>query len=457
MKLVQNIFTTALTLSIAGIAHAGVAPLEAAKLGKSLTMLGAEKAANADGTIPEYTGGLPINTAPPGYKPGDTQRPDPFAEDKPYLVIDSKNMAEHKDQLTVSVQELMKRYPDFRIDVYPTRRSATIPERYLATTVENATRAKSTEGGLAVENALPGIPFPIPQTGAEVMWNHLLSTTMQQATEIKFDSWSVDASGEAVLATTGVSFSQYPLSDAKRVNEPVLGTDEFSLYKLYYTAPTRRVGEAVMVFDSVNPIEEPRRSWQYLPGQRRVKMAPDICCDTPNPATLGASTYDDAFLFNGTMERFDWKLIGKKEVYVPYNSYKLLNEKDPEKILLKDFIDPDSMRWELHRVWVIEADLKPGKRHIYHKRTFYVDEDSWTAVASDQYDARGELYRGGFSFIAPSWDVQAASTGSYMAYDFIGGVYTITGLYGPYWGVKYIEDLSSTQWSPKALAAGGVR
>ncbi len=61
----------------------------------------------------------------------------------------------------------------------------------------------------------------------------------------------------------------------------------------------------------------------YLPGQRRVKAAPDVAYDTPNPGTAGATTYDDAFMFNGAMDRYDFKLIGKKEMYVPYNAYKL--------------------------------------------------------------------------------------------------------------------------------------
>ena len=43
--------------------------------------VGAEKAANKDGTIPAYTGGL--TTAPAGFKTGDGIRPDPFAAEKP--------------------------------------------------------------------------------------------------------------------------------------------------------------------------------------------------------------------------------------------------------------------------------------------------------------------------------------------------------------------------------------
>ena len=456
MKFAHGLLTTTLALLIGGAANAGVTPEEAAELGKSLTLVGAQKAGNAEGTIPEFTGGLPVDTAPPGYTKGDAYRPNPFAEEKPRLVITGKNLAEHKDKLTAVSQELLSRFPGYRLDVYPTHRTVTIPQAYQENTVKNATGAKIVDGGLGMENALPGIPFPIPKIGSEVMWNHAMRYN-GQASRVKYDSWNVDSSGTPVLASTGTSFVQYPLIDPDHYNTPAAASEVFTLFKLYYTAPTRRVGEALMVHDSVNPILQPRKAWQYLPGQRRVKLAPDICCDTPNPATMGSSTYDDAFVFNGTLERFDWKLVGKKEMYIPYNAYKLTYEKDPLKFLPPNYLDPDFVRWELHRVWVVEATLKTGQRHIYSKRTFYVDEDSWTALAADSYDARGELFRGTFAFSSPSWDVQANNTTTNMVYDLIGGTYNISGVYGPHFGIEYIDNLSKTQWSAQALSGSGIR
>ena len=456
MKFVQSLLATALTVAVAGAAQAAVSAQEAAKLGTTLTLVGAEKAGNAAGTIPEFTGGLPVDTAPAGYKKGDAVRPDPFANEKPLLVINSKNMAEYKDMLTKTTQELMSRFPGYVVNVYPTHRSVTLPKPYLDNTVKNATGTKSIEGGLAMENALPGVPFPIPQTGTEVMWNHLLRYQGYTATT-KYDSWNVDASGAAILAATGLGFVEYPLSDPERINVPASPEEIFYRNKFYYTGPARRAGEALLVQDSVNPLKQPRRAWQYLPGQRRVKLAPDICCDTPNPGSVGASTYDDTFVFSGAMDRFDWKLVGKKEMYVPYNSYKMTYEPDTAKYIQPNYIDPEMTRWELHRVWVVEATLKPDARHIYHKRTFYVDEDSWVAVASDEYDARDQLFRGSFAFITPSWDVQASNATTHMIYDLIGGTYNITGVYGPHGGVKYIDKLSKAQWAPESLAGAGIR
>ena len=456
MTFVRTMLASALAMTITGVAHAAVSAEEAAKLGTTLTMVGAEKAGNAAGTIPEFTGGLPVNTSPPGYKPGDSVRPDPFAGETPRLVITGKNMAEHKDMLTKTTQELLARFPGYRVDVYPTHRSVTLPKPYLDNTVKNATGAKSTDGGLVMENALPGVPFPIPTTGSEVMWNHLLRYQGHTITT-KYDSWNVDSAGASTLATTGDGTVEYPLSDPERINVPAAGSEIYYRIKLALTGPARRAGEALLVQDAVNPLEQPRRAWQYLPGQRRVKLAPDICCDTPNPGSVGASTYDDTFVFSGALDRFDWKLTGKKEMYIPYNAYKLTYEKETGKYVVPNYIEPDLTRWELHRVWVVEATLKPDARHIYHKRTFYVDEDSWVAVASDEYDARDQLFRGSFAFISPSWDVQASNPTTHMIYDLVGGTYNIAGVYGPYGGLKYIPKLSKAQWSPESLAGAGIR
>jgi hypothetical protein len=446
-------------LTVAGGVHAGVSPAEAARLGQQLTAIGAEQAGNAAGTIPAYTGGLPMDTAPAGYHPGDSMLPDPFAGEAPSLLITQANLAQYQAQLTAVTQELFRRYPDFRVQVYPTHRSASTRQVILDNTRLNATGARSVEGGLAMENVLPGVPFPIPTSGHEAMWNHLFRNPGHSGYDFttKFDSWNVDSAGQATLATSGEAFATFPLIDEAHIHQPVSGNEIYYRLKVRYSAPARRAGEAILVQDAVNPLKQPRRAWQYLAGQRRVKLAPDIAYDTPNPGTAGASVYDDAGVFNGAMDRYNWKLLGKKEMYIPYNAYKLTYEKNPELYLKPNYLDPAFVRWELHRVWVVEATLQPGKRHVYAKRLFYLDEDSWSAVASDQYDERGQLYRGSFAFIAPSWAVQSVNAATSMIYDLNTGAYNISGVYGPYGGIKYIKSLSRAQWSPESLAGSGVR
>ncbi|MCY1402483.1 hypothetical protein D3C76_81580 [compost metagenome] len=453
MKFAQTLLATTLVLAVTGAAHAAVSPDQAAKLGTTLTGVGAEKAGNADGSIPAYSGGL--TTPPASYQKGSSMRPDPFASEAPRLVIDGKNAAAHADKLTVVTQQLLKRYPSFRVDVFPTHRTVALPQRLLDNTARNAVGTKSLEGGVALENALPGVPFPIPNDGNEAMWNHLLRY-QGHALNSKYDSWNVDSSGHATLATTGSVYLEYPLYDPART-EPAKESDIFFRTKLYFQGPARRAGEAILVQDAVNPLKQPRRAWQYLPGQRRVKLAPDIAYDTPNPGSAGGSTYDDAWVFAGAMDRFDFKLVGKKEMYVPYNTYKLNYHEKAADIATPNHINPDLVRWELHRVWVVEATLKPGKRHIYSKRTFYLDEDSWIALASDEYDANGQLYRGAFAHMAYSYDVQAPNADNHMFYDFVAGSYSILGMSGPHGGIKYIEPLSKAQWAPESLAGAGIR
>ena len=453
MKFVKSVLATTLALAVAGAAHAAVSPDQAAKLGTTLTGVGAEKAGNADGSIPAYTGGL--TTVPANYVKGSSLRPDPFAGEKPRSVIDGKNASQYEGKLTASTLELLKRYPSFRVDVYQTHRTVGLPQRLLDNTAKNAVATQALEGGVALENALPGIPFPIPGDGYEAMWNHLLRY-QGHALNIKYDNWNIDSSGRATLATTSNGFTEYPLYDPARTT-PAKESDVFFKTKFYYQGPARRAGEAVLLNDAVNPLKQPRRGWQYLPGQRRVKLAPDLAYDTPNPGTAGSSTYDDSWVFNGALDRYDFKLVGKKETVVPYNTYKLNYHDKAADITTPNHINPDLVRWELHRVWVVEATLKPGKRHIYSKRTFYLDEDSWIALASDEYDANGKLYRGSFAHMAYSYDVQAPNADNFMTYDFVAGSYAISGVYGPYGGIKYIEPLSKAQWAPESLAGAGIR
>ncbi|CAN7404791.1 DUF1329 domain-containing protein [Pseudomonas sp. GL-B-26] len=452
MKFAKTVLAASLAMVLAAQAQAAVSPQDVAKLGSSLTLVGAEKAGNADGSIPAYNGGL--TTAPASFKAGDSMRPDPFANEKPLLVIDGKNVDKYKNMLSATTVELAKRFPTFRVDVFPTHRTVSLPQAILDNGVKNASGAKSLEGGLAIDNVLPGAPFPIPQSGNEAMWNFLLR---YQGVSIntKYDSWNVDSAGIASLAITGQAFISYPIYE--NLTQPISSADVYYQMKLSYTGPARRAGEAIMLKDAANPLQQPRRAWQYLPGQRRVKLAPNLAYDTPNPGTAGAGTYDDVFVFNGALDRYDWKLVGKQEMIVPYNTYKLTYVQDPKSLTTANHLAPDFVRWEKHRVWVVEGTLKSGARHIYAKRRFYLDEDSWTALASDQYDARGQLYRGSFAFLSQSYDKQVPDSTPFMIYDLVGGTYNINGVVGPYGGIKYIDPLSKAQWSSESLAGAGIR
>jgi hypothetical protein len=337
------------------------------------------------------------------------------------------------------------------MDVYPTHRTVAFPKTVVDNTLANATRAKTTDGGVGIQNAYGGVPFPIPKDGYEVMWNHLLRHS-GQAYVSQTQAYNTDSSGRAALATQATTTQEFPYYDPKKT-----ASETYYMIRVEYTAPARRAGESLLVKEPFNYMEKGRRAWQYLPGQRRVKLAPDVAYDTPNPANAGMETYDDAFIFNGKMDRYDFKLVGRKEIYIPYNAYRLVYQSKREDLLKPNFLNPDLVRWELHRMWVVEATLKPGKRHIYAKRRFYIDEDSWVALACESYDARGELYRTAFAQMAPSYDVPASYADTQVSYDFIAGTYSLSRYRTERGGVRYIDALPEMAWTPDSLAGSGIR
>jgi hypothetical protein len=217
------------------------------------------------------------------------------------------------------------------------------------------------------------------------------------------------------------------------------------------------VGENFLVHDPINPTREGRRSWQYLIGQRRVRRAPSLAYDTPSSVTSGFSFFDEAFLFNGAIDRYDWKLLGKREVFVPYNTMGFHTRKVSE-VLGPDHPNPDHLRWERHRVWVVEATLAPGKRHVIARRRFYLDEDSWLILLYDGWDARGQLWHVGHAlpFVAP--ELPAVLVLPYVIFDQIKGGYVASSLFNE--GGRYYQEVPrrpDAYFSPESLAAKGVR
>jgi hypothetical protein len=442
----------ALTLLVAqaGLAHAAVPPEEAKQLGSTLTPFGAEKAGNKDGTIPEYTGG--VTTPPKDFKPGSGLRPNPFKDERPLFTITSVNADQYGDKLSDGVKAMLKRYPSYRLDVYPTHRSVAFPKYVLEGTVANATRAKTTNGGEGLEGAWNGFPFPIPKTGHEAMWNHLLRY-VGHAYTYKGTSYYVDASGTAVLNSVSDIYSEFPYYEPKNTKQP----DMYWILTVNYTGPARLAGQATMLQDAMDLT---RKAYVYQPGQRRVRLAPEMAYDAPISSNGGGCTYDDMYLFSGRMDRFDFKLLGKREVFIPYNSYKSVYECTTEELLKyakAHHSNPGCERWELHRVWVVEAKLKPGKRHVYSRRVFYFDEDSWIGGVAENYDPSGKLYRVSVTSFAPSYDVPAPDQNQISYYDLISGVFTVSAANANGYGIRQRSPRPPRELTPEAFAGAGVR
>ncbi|KFJ91700.1 hypothetical protein JF55_11300 [Pseudomonas sp. 1-7] len=427
---------------------AAVSPQEAATLGTTLTPLGGDKAANADGSIPAWTGGTKQAPASgSNHIPGDL-----FSADKPVLKITSANMDKYADKLSEGTRTLLKKYPDsFRLDVYPTRRTASAPDYVYKNTALNAVNCKLTQNGQSVEGCFGGIPFPVPKSGQEVIWNFLLRVE-PEAEEFGFKNVVLTSDGGQTLATRNDNAWQYPYYYQK--GSVLNWTKEYFLQRFSTTAPPFKAGETLVIRDSVDP-QQSRQAWQYLVGQRRVRRAPTVAYDTPDFVASGANYFDEVQGFFGMPDRYDWKIVGKKETYVPYNTNGQVTA-PLDKAFVPHHLNPDTLRWELHRTWVIEATVASGKRHAVPKRTFYFDEDTWLLTLLDGYDAEGKLWRTSqvLPFVVPS--VPAVLVKPVAVFNLQAGtVSNVQALNGE--NFKVVPLKPESYFTGDAVAAEGVR
>ena len=394
-------------LSVALPATAQVSATDANKLKGELTPFGAEKAGNKDGSIPAWTGGY---TKPiPGDKPGG-RRGDPFKDEKPLYSITAKNMDQYADKLTDGVKALFKKFPDtYRIDVYKTHRTAAAPQWVYDNTLRNATSAK-------IENGTPsgihgGIPFPLPKDGEQVMWNHILRWN-GEALRYLGNWYVISADGKATLVSDTENDQQFPYYYKDQNAEQFEKSDRsYWLVRITNVGPALRAGEALLARETIDFSK--LGTWVYLTGQRRVRKLPNACCDTPTPAASGVMSFDEIDTWTGRMDRFDWKIVGKKEMLIPYNNNKFMQPKTDAEVITKHHYNPDHMRWEDHRVWVVEATLKKGQRHQAARSRYYCDEDTWICVLGDRWDANGQLWKTLWTqvFVAP--DLPGVAIGSF--------------------------------------------
>ena len=455
MKTTKSLLQTgalALSLLATGV-MAAVSADEAAKLGSTLTPLGAEKAGNADGSIPEWTGGLPKNA---GTADARGFLSDPFASEQPLFTITAQNVDQYKDKLTPGQLAMFKRYPDtYKMPVFKTHRTATVPADVLEATQYNATHTKLVEGGNGLEDFRTANPFPIPKDGLEAIWNHItryrggsVRRLVTQATPQPNGSYSL------------VYFQdEFTFRDKLKDYDASKPSNVLFYFKQRVTAPSRLAGNVLLVHETLNQVKEPRLAWLYNAGQRRVRRAPQVSYDGPGTAADGLRTSDNFDMYNGAPDRYDWKLEGKKEIYIPYNSYKLDGPNLKYADIIKaGHINQDLTRYELHRVWHVVATLKPGERHIYAKRDFYIDEDTWQAAAIDHYDGRGTLWRVAEAHSQYYYNHQVPWYTLESLYDLLSGRYLALGMKNE---EKQSYDFSYTagesDYTPAALRQAGVR
>ena len=424
MKITKSLFQAGvLGLSLlATSVMAAVPAAEADKLGKSLTPMGAEMAGNADGSIPAWKP-LAKNA---GTVDSKGFLSDPFGSEKPLFTITAQNVEQYKDKLAPGQYAMFKRYPDtFKIPVYPSHRGSTVPDDVFAAIKKNATTTNLVAGGNGLENFDTAVPFPIPKSGLEVIWNHIT----------RYRGGSVTRLVTQATPQTNGSFSlvyfqdQFVFRDKMKDYDPANPGNILFYFKQKVTAPARLAGTVLLVHETLDQVKEPRKAWVYATGQRRVRQAPQVSYDGPGTAADGLRTSDNLDMYNGAPDRYDWKLEGKKEMYIASNSYKIDSPTLKYADIIKaGHINQDLTRYELRRVWHVVATLKPGQRHIYAKRDFYIDEDTWQAAVIDHYDGRGQLWRVAEAHAEDYYDKQVPWYALEALYDLQSGRYLALGM-----------------------------
>ena len=445
------LLVSTLALALQGaVLQAAVSPEEAARLGTTLTPIGAERAGNADGTIPAWTGGLGDNFTGDRYQ-------DPYAGEQVLFTITAANAAQYRDRLTEGQIALLNKYPDsYKMHVYPTHRSAAFPQRVYDVAKKNATQTTLAENGGGLLNFEETVPFARPQSGDEVIWNHInryrggsLERTIVQVPLHR------NGNDTLVRFKERLVWPQY-LADGF---DAVKDDNILNYFTQQVLAPTRLTGNVLLIHETLDQVKEPRKAWQYNAGQRRVRRAPQVAFDAPGTAAEGLRTADNLDLYNGAPIRYDWNLIGKKELYIPYNSFKLVSrDLSYSDILQPGHLNSDLLRYELHRVWVVEATLREGERHIYAKRRFYIDEDSWQAAVVDHYDARGELWRVGEAHAFQYRDAKVLWHVGEVLHDLLSGRYLVGSLTNEEKeGFKFGVSIKRNEFTTSALRRAGRR
>ena len=409
-----------LILVLAGISTASLARVTATELdslGRNLTPVGAERAGNADKSIPDWTGGLTSPIA--GWNPA-LGYADPFANEKPLFIITAHNADQYAAHLSAGQLALLKRYPDYAMPVYPSHRTAALPREVTDLARKQADKTSLSGFGL-INPGRSSIPFPIPANGLEAIWNHLMRY-LGKGIERSFHSFAVRPNGKYLK----IGFHDLRIYDENF--DQTMDNRLFS-YLGYFTSPSELRGTIYLVHEPIDQVKEARKAWVYNAGQRRVRRAPDLAYDNAQDGSDGLAVTDQYDGYNGAPDRYDWTLQGKKELYVAYNTYKIGDKSlGYDQIIKKNTVNPDIMRYELHRVWVVEARLKEGQSHIYPRRVFYLDEDSWSVLLDDAYDSHGQLWRTGTHGLIQAYDAQVPWYRFELWHDLSNGAYVLTGL-----------------------------
>ena len=447
-----TLLVSALAISaIATSALAKVPEAQVNRLGNDLTPMGSEKA--GEGDVPAWTGGLQTVPSNVSYAPGQ-KLANPFAGDAIKFTVTSQNASQYEDILTPGYKAMLQTYPSYKMNVYETRRSCAFPDRFYEANKRNAAVGELVGGGSGISEAIFGSPFPIANNGLEMIWNHALRYRAFKVVR-QFAAAPVTRGGDYTLQIVqDEAILQWADPAAQRAED----LNNISLYYIANTiAPARAAGNVILVYEALNAQVQPRQAWQYSPGTRRVRRAPNISYDNPGTNSDGLSTSDAFDGFNGAPDRYDWSVLGKNVRLISANAY------DGEATPYKDYLqamhlNQDKVRYEKRRVWEFEATLRPNTRHVYSRRVYHNDEDAWQVAAVELYDGRGQLWRMQELHQIQRYNVPLCGSAGEIVYDLQAGRYLALGLQNEEPPVNYFADeLDPSRYTPNAIRQLGVR
>ena len=405
------------------ISMAKVSEEDAQQLRNRLTPLGGERAGNEDGTIPEWRGGL---TAPPPCHAAGARYCDPNPEDKPYVTITAGTREEWRDYLSAGHLAMLEgNRKTYQMNLYESRRNFANPGVVYDAAYQNATKAILSGTGNAVRDASIAVPFPIPKNGTEIIWNHRLRWRGPAYTRSMTQA-SVTPSGEAHLVNLRED-ADFPYARGE------IAKDGIAQQWLWVVMqPERLHGYLMLAKDSLDGEALPPQAWMQQPREgegRRIRQARMFGFDNNAMLSDELRFEDQLDGFFGTPQRYTWRIVDRRPVVVPYNSYALHSGRKTLRSLIRPaHMDPALARYELHRVWVVEASLKPQSLHRHKRRTFYFDEDSWQLLMVDLYDRSDKLWRFQEIHTVMAYDRATLFPAVEVQYDLASSRYLLQGI-----------------------------
>jgi hypothetical protein len=431
-----------------------------ARAEEELNPMGGIVRGNAEGTIPTWSGGLKRAASHKG------RVVNPFADDKVLYTITGQNLDAYAHLLSAGQQAMLKQYPDsFVIPVYPSRRSASYPGFVYEALLKNRETATLITEGVktGVRNATITSPFPEPENGLQAVWNHTMRWRGILLT--RETSWvPVTAGGRyrPLLLREEIAFPyasplyrghQDPDSghqDPAQTSAPGYSTATIAV-KRKFISPGSVSGQGYLYYDTYDYTLRERMRWVHVPQLKRVLRLPRARLDQPLALAAGIVGLDDRDLYKGSPELFDWELLGRHEMLVPYNAYAL----DNYQLSFKDLIDKHHLnqqhtRYELHRVWKVVGTAK-GPKSTYGKRIFYIDEDTWQIVLGEKYDRAGELVMHAEAHTQNFYDVPVVFTGVNVYYRLDDRRFLVTDINNMMQPYQWEDDINPRDFGPNSL------